>query len=126
MPDPNAAPAPSIPAPDVLPQWQPPTHPDVVDAQNYATDFQSRFDALQQQLIQMQQYRFANGTWPPQVNDYANKWNDQGTEIDSVLNNEAPQWEQDALTDDESVAMQTALQQIRAIQGQLDSIDPSY
>jgi hypothetical protein len=128
LPPPNAAPAPSVPPPEQIPLPCVPTHPDVEDAQNDASNFQSRFDALQQQFIQMQQYRSANNIWPPQVNDYANALNDLGTDIDSVLKYEAPQWEQDeaVMTDCESAALDAAIQQIRAIQGQLDSIDTTY
>jgi hypothetical protein len=127
MSNPNAAPAPSVPAPELLPQSQPPTHPDVVDAQNYADEFQSRFDALQKRFIQLQQYRTATGGWPPaEGTDLANEVNDLEEEIDDRLRNEASQWEQDLLTDDENAAMQNALQQIRAIRRQLETIEPSY
>jgi hypothetical protein len=128
MSDPNAAPAPSIPAPDVLPQSQPPTHPDVEESQKWADNFESRFNDLQQQYLQLEQLRDPDtGTLPRgPLNDYRSQWEKLDDDLRSVLYQEADLWDHDGLTDDEKAALQEARQRIQTINNQMPDIENAH
>jgi hypothetical protein len=126
MSPPNAAPAPSADAPEIIPQAQPPTHPDVEDAQNWANNLESRLAAAQIQYDQLQQLKDPDTGRYPQgpTMDYLRTWNALDQDVKSVLNQEAPLWDGDALTDDERAAVQAAEQRIKNVKDGVSQIEP--
>src|SRR5262249_39710076 len=122
-----AAPAPAAPAPDPLPQWQPPTHPDVQEAQSWADNVENRFNQLKAMYDRLQQLRNPDdGQFPADpFNEFLRQYNALNNDLESILEQEAPLWQADSLTNDENAALQDALQRLRNVNGRMSDVEPS-
>jgi hypothetical protein len=113
---PNAGQPPPIQPPGPLPPPQPPIHPDVQDAQDRANDLESRHDALWLEAEQLKALKSPSGSFPAgPFNEYYKKLNKWEEDLKSVLDEEAPLWKADPLTDQEKQKLEEQLKRLEEI-----------
>ena len=112
-PDPNGGSGPNTPSPPPPPV----PNPSIKDARDWANDLEARFNELFNDAIKLKAMKSPQGTYPKgPFNDYFNKLDRFDNDVESVLNQEAQQWLDSAVSDGERQAIQAEIDRIKKIQ----------
>jgi hypothetical protein len=121
---PRAAPPPPVEQSGGHPPPQPPIHPDIEDAQDWANNLESRHDALWLEAQQLKALKSPSGSFPAgPFNEYYKKLNKWEEDLKSVLDEEAPLWKADRLTDQERQKLEEQLKRLEEIKKDEETLE---